>query len=669
MMRINHNISALTAHRNLSKTTDSLSSTLEKLSSGFRINRAADDAAGLAISEKLRSQISGLVIAQRNSQDGISLIQTAEGALDEVHTILRRVRDLTQMAANGDKTDLDRSHYQHEINQLLTEIDRISDTTEYNTMKLLDGSIGSRAYEKADPNNISNSNLVSAKGVIETAGEYTVSVVRPATQAKAYMVGNTFGVGTEPDIDEPGGMFTLLGAANSPSSITLGIELDGKYSSVTMDVLNGGSETIAEAIQKINDTLKSDGMEAHAFYDIDVDSLFAGSQAGISIVADNFGSKHDIKLTLSNDTTGGVATVQSTNPITGTDDEILATTALNDPTTDFGHLNIDPLGSFTLVDRNGTSDTFTLSDADLIVNGGDGDGVVTLQELINHINTNGTASVTASWNTTEHRFEFKDTSGGTGTFQIMEVGVGTTAEDLGIFGSTYENEFYGVRVSRTKDFILEAKDPDGNIATLRASLGDRSTYFAESKGTNYPVLSSGVDPDGGGVEVRGVGGIKGITFTLNEKVVQANEFFVIDSTKGSLMLQVGPNDGPEHRIEVSTGAMDTDTLGLLDELGEMNVSTQENAMAIIDSGKIDLAIDKVSTQRAELGAIQNRLNHTISNLSVAHDNLQYAESRIRDLDMASGMMEMTRLQILMQSGTAMMSQSNIIPQSVLQLFG
>ena len=217
--------------------------------------------------------------------------------------------------------------------------------------------------------------------------------------------------------------------------------------------------------------------------------------------------------------------------------------------------------------------------------------------------------------------------------------------------------------------MIEAKDPDGQVATLRASLGDRSTYFAESVGTDFAVLSSGVDPDGGGVEVRGVGGIKGITFNLNEKVVQENEFFVISATKGSLMLQVGPNDGSEHRIEVSTGAMDTGTLGLLDEFGEMDVSTQENAMAVIDSKVIDTAIDKVSTQRAELGAIQNRLNHTISNLGVAHDNLQSAESRIRDLDVAEGMMEMTRLQILMQSGTAMMSQSNIIPQSVLQLFG
>ncbi|MCK5687205.1 hypothetical protein KAJ27_23925, partial [bacterium] len=501
-MRINHNISALTAHRNLSKTTNSLSSTLEKLSSGFRINRAADDAAGLAISEKLRSQISGLKIAQRNSQDGISLIQTAEGALDEVHTILRRVRDLTQMAANGDKTNLDRSHYQHEINQLLTEIDRISETTEYNTMKLLDGSLGSRAYEKADPNNISNNNKISAKGVIETPGEYTMKVTRPATQSKGYLVGDTFAAGGEPDIDVPGGMYTLIGAVNSPSSFSIGIEMDGKYTSATIEVVDGGSQTISEAIQNINDTLAESKMEAHAYYDVDVDSAVAGSQAGIVIVSDNFGSKHDIKMTISNDTTniapGTVIVAQSSNPI-DTNDEILATTILdNSAVSDFGHMNVTAGGQFTIVDRNGGSALITTPAAGS-----------TIQDLVDAINADGGIDVTASWNTTEHRFEFKDTSGGTGTFQVMEVGIGTTAEDLGIYGTTYENEFYGVRTSRTTDYMIEAKDPNGELATLRASLGDRSTYFAESVGTDFAVLSSGVDPDGGGVEVRGVGGIKG----------------------------------------------------------------------------------------------------------------------------------------------------------------
>ncbi|CAM4131397.1 flagellin N-terminal helical domain-containing protein [Lederbergia lenta] len=141
-MRINHNIQALNAYRNLSQTMQSTSKSLEKLSSGLRINRAADDAAGLAISEKMRSQIRGLGMAERNSLDAVSLIQTAEGALNETHTILQRMRELSVQAANGTMEDDDRKAVQAEIDQLTAEIDRIADTTQFNQKKLLDGAVG-----------------------------------------------------------------------------------------------------------------------------------------------------------------------------------------------------------------------------------------------------------------------------------------------------------------------------------------------------------------------------------------------------------------------------------------------------------------------------------------------------------------------------------------------
>ncbi|WP_044749209.1 flagellin [Aeribacillus alveayuensis] len=139
-MRINHNIQALNAYRNLAANQLSTSKNLEKLSSGLRINRAADDAAGLAISEKMRSQIRGLEVAERNALDGISLIQTAEGALGSVHSILQRMRELAVQAANGTNTADDLGHIQDEIDQLVAEIDRIADNTKFNGNPLLDGS-------------------------------------------------------------------------------------------------------------------------------------------------------------------------------------------------------------------------------------------------------------------------------------------------------------------------------------------------------------------------------------------------------------------------------------------------------------------------------------------------------------------------------------------------
>ncbi|MBX6378325.1 MAG: flagellin [Clostridia bacterium] len=151
-MRIQNNLSALFAQNRLANTNALLQKSLEKLSSGYRINRAGDDAAGLAISEKMRGQISGLNQAVRNAQDGISLIQTAEGALNEIHSILQRMRELAVQAANDTNTTADRQKIQDELSQLRTEINRIASTTEFNTQKLLDGNFNGKLHIGANAN-------------------------------------------------------------------------------------------------------------------------------------------------------------------------------------------------------------------------------------------------------------------------------------------------------------------------------------------------------------------------------------------------------------------------------------------------------------------------------------------------------------------------------------
>lgn len=145
-MRINNNISALFAQNKLASSNTAMSKSLEKLSSGLRINRAGDDAAGLAISEKMRGQINGLNQAVRNAQDSISLIQTAEGALNETHSILQRMRELAVQASNDTNTTFDRAKIKDELNQLKTEISRISSQTEFNTQKLLTGSFKGKDF-------------------------------------------------------------------------------------------------------------------------------------------------------------------------------------------------------------------------------------------------------------------------------------------------------------------------------------------------------------------------------------------------------------------------------------------------------------------------------------------------------------------------------------------
>jgi flagellin len=173
-MIINHNISALNTYRQLSINVTAGNRSLEKLSSGYRINRAGDDAAGLAISEKMRGQIRGLNMASKNAQDGISLIQTAEGALNETHSILQRMRELAVQAANGTNTDADRAELQKEIEQLKSEINRISTDIEFNTLKLLDGSV---AYT-ADVDTTNDARLGEVEVINDniSAGVYKVNI-------------------------------------------------------------------------------------------------------------------------------------------------------------------------------------------------------------------------------------------------------------------------------------------------------------------------------------------------------------------------------------------------------------------------------------------------------------------------------------------------------------
>lgn len=175
-MRINHNISAIKANMHLNTTNSKMDKSLERLSSGLKINRAADDAAGMAISQKMRTQISGLEKASNNAADGISVIQTAEGALSEVGSMLQRMRELAVQASNGTNTETDRQAIQKEIDQLNEEIQRISDTTEFNTKKLLNGDIDRKSYSSD-----SKVNLVSLSDSVGV-GSYVVNVTQLPTQ-------------------------------------------------------------------------------------------------------------------------------------------------------------------------------------------------------------------------------------------------------------------------------------------------------------------------------------------------------------------------------------------------------------------------------------------------------------------------------------------------------
>ena len=313
-MIIQHNISALNSYNRLSGNNKALAKNLEKLSSGYKINRAADDAAGLAISEKMRAQITGMNRAQQNSKDGISLVQTAEGALTEVHSMLNRMVDLTTQASNGIYTDTERTKIQDELKQLESEIDRIADATNFNGIKLLDGSMGSGGGSTAKA--VVDSDLEGKSYTPAVVGEYSFT---PA-------VGALDGVGAKQN-------FTFAFENADPITLEVEIGASGKY------VINGKETTVTAAATPVAADLGKALGEAlteklDGKFEVTVDGTsgkisLKGLQAGktgvpvLTNVVGNVGTKKDgtagtaPTLTLSTDTAPTDAKdVVATNKIT-----------------------------------------------------------------------------------------------------------------------------------------------------------------------------------------------------------------------------------------------------------------------------------------------------------------------------------------------------------------
>jgi len=287
-MRINHNISALNTYRQLTLNTTAGSKSLEKLSSGYRINRAGDDAAGLAISEKMRGQIRGLDMAAKNAQDGISLIQTAEGALNETHSILQRMRELAVQAANDTNTNDDRAELQKEIDQLTSEIDRIGNTTEFNTKKLLNGGAGlvtEFSVEQVDEEDIDWINVIG--GTADTKADNTDIVIAGATKAAAAQYEVTVDAVTAGTYS-----FTVNGYTLS-------------YTATTVAADNAAA--IAEAINAVSDKVGATASVDGA--DLTITSIDVGSAASLQVTAeeDAFTADDDVNST----TTGSDATISS----------------------------------------------------------------------------------------------------------------------------------------------------------------------------------------------------------------------------------------------------------------------------------------------------------------------------------------------------------------------
>lgn len=345
-MRINHNISALKANNQLFRTNSQLDKSLEKLSSGFRINKAADDAAGMAISQKMKTQIAGLDQASRNASDGISVIQTAEGALTEVGAMLQRMRELAVQAANGTNTTQDRESIQAEINQLNEEIKRISDTTEFNTKKLLNGNIDQKSYS-----NNPGVSLVSMSDTVET-GSYSIAITAVGTKAKI----STTTSGGSLEID----------AVDDPSNSTVTYKtIDDTQAGIIningMEVVIEAGETHNSVFEKIRNACDILNIESS----IDSKSLILETKG--------YGSKYSINVQCSTDLAGllGISPSKTSGKDAivskGTNSGLKSTSTIS---TEGNKVTITDTGSFEMVfevEPNGTYEDPVGTKKDVII--------------------------------------------------------------------------------------------------------------------------------------------------------------------------------------------------------------------------------------------------------------------------------------------------------------
>ena len=666
-MRIQHNIAALNSYRQLGSNNNAVSKNLEKLSSGFRINRAGDDASGLAVSEKMRAQITGLETAQKNAQDGISLVQTAEGNLTEVHSMLNRMIELATQSANGTYQDaVDRENIQKEVESLKSEIDRIAESANYNGIKLLDGSLAG----SSSASGVTGSAIAKFKGATGAAAGTDASTAYAAATKAVYEFDLSGGVLADGEEVTIGGVL-IVGADGTVDAdkIDTAVADDAAKQAAAMAAILNGTTDDTKLASKYDWTVDGDKLVATAKTagvpgtDALVDATgditpTADAKAGTGTAAagiDYFQkdtinvdgtevsvdwsklTENDRKL-LQKNWTDNSATADDVKKAA----EVLQNTinkAIKDHNSTHG-TNIQDLKVEGEIGAAGASDSFTFTSGQK-----DGNSKISFTGGANTVLgqvVGGAYSATPA--TPSLNINPMDVNG---KF-TMKLGDQEVEVDLaGLTAASTSTDLENA-LNTAINNALTNYDTTHGLTGDKATAGklqvkinaDGALEFTNTTGSKI----SFTDKDGGEIA-------KTLGISVEGKV----------GSSGGLVLQVGDTSESYQQVTVSVGSMSAESLGI----DGLNVKNQEGAKAAID--KIKAAINTVSSTRGDLGAIQNRLDHTINNLGVTSENMTAAESRIRDVDMAKEMMDFTKNNILSQAAQAMLAQANQIPQGVLQL--
>ena len=611
--RINQNIGAMVALNNLQKTDVGIGKSIERLSTGLRIVRAADDPSGLVISERFRAQVEGLGQAVKNAQDGINMVQTAEGALDEVSGILREMRNVAVHAANTGPNDAETLQAdQNQIAEAVKTLNRIASTTQFGAKKVLDGSAGVTGT-------VTDANVSFVAGTTETAaGTYAIDITTAAAKGKVTSNANGgAGVARGTGVISAG----TAGAGNLTAAETFTISGNVLDADIDVDLEIGDNMT--DIINKINNNAeaKAAGLSAQM-----------GGGLNIEIRSDRLsdGTAASLDMSITNNGNGGTVSGLSPNP-----NNYGVETA-----TGAAKLNNDELLTFS----NGTN----------TINVALTEGMTTAAaaSAINSALDNAGIAITADFDATTGFFtlendEFGSASSVNNTFSSNLAGLQSTGL-AGSAGTSYNLSASGLSLSGGDG--ANGADVAGTIGGLAAT------------GTGQ-FLSGNVGTDTEGLTVKVAGGGTGAHGTVSIK-------------NNSLTFQIGAFAGQTAQLAIgsmaagSLGTTAADTTYMTDvNLENIDVTAAKGEGAQDAIRVIDSAISEVSTLRSKMGSFQKDiLESTVSTLGIAKQNLAASESNIRDADFAEEMMKFSKSQILSQTGMSMLTQANQSGQAVLSLF-
>lgn len=678
---INTNVSSLNAQRQLMSSGQELDKAMTRLSSGMRINSAADDAAGLAISNRQTSQIRGLDQAVRNANDGISLIQTAEGALSESTNILQRMRELAIQSANGIYGDDNRAALDAEVQQLVSELDRISQTTTFNGRTIFDGSMKDVDLQVgAQANQTINLKMQAMDAKTLGMGSTSVDLMGAASSlatltgalsllendvlinGQSIMKGTDVLNGADADAAKQlvdhinknvNGVTASTYAVASATSAGDGVLAAGDSVTVTLANVDGtssaievggGTTSLQELVDKMN--AESGGKFTASLSDDGKLSLSAENVASISLDGaeavlgsgfDNTGTPviFNAQITLKADN-GDPVTV--TRGSTGTLAQLDA----------LGFRENDQAGVIEghAVASTGPTDAFVVGD--LQINGvnvgaSKSEG---LQDKINAINA--VSSETG----------VRATAFTGAVLELKAVDLAAVEGDFTLNGHTLD--FGAVNADRTMADLAKIFNDSVDLTGVRASVSG-SRLLLEG---DVAAIQFGQGADGATAVLAGAefgSGTEALDVIANDTVI--NGGIKLTSDNGSPISVKHDSDGA-----AKTGLVDSNVMGggaFGSAIASISISTEAGAHKAI--GVIDNALKTVDDMRSQLGAVNNRLDFTVSNLSNVIENTQAARARITDADFAAETAALSRAQVLQQASQAMLAQANARPQQVLSL--